>query len=106
MPNEKWRLAGPTTGINDFFIEDENGIVLARIGRDMTPERREQVRAALEEMLKYGQHEGPCDNADPETGIQWEGAAACDLHIAASEAREKIARAALARARGESPDAK
>jgi hypothetical protein len=50
--------------------------------------------AALEEMLKHGEHEGECDNGDGEF-------CACMLHLAPSEARAQKARAALAKARGE-----
>lgn len=53
-----------------------------------------RLHEALEEMLKYGQHEGECDNGDGEQS-------ACSLHLAASEARAEKARAALAKARGE-----
>ena len=59
--------------------------------------------AALEELLKAGQHEGPCDNCDPETGKPYDEAGACEAHLKACEARRKIAKAALAKARGEKP---
>ena len=47
--------------------------------------------AALEALLKGGQHEGPCDNGDYHDE-------ACTLHLAAAEARKQQARAALLKA--------
>jgi hypothetical protein len=61
--------------------------------------------AALDELLKFGAHDGPCDNCDPETGEPYDEAGACDAHWNACKAREQIARAALAKARGEKPNA-
>lgn len=60
--------------------------------------QRDDLYTALEELLKAGQHEGPCDNQDPQTGEWYDGAGACDLHLAASEARRVKARAALLKA--------
>ena len=50
-----------------------------------------ELYAALEEMLRYGQHEGACNVGD----------GTCELHLAASEARAIKARAALAKANPE-----
>ncbi len=60
---------------------------------------------ALEDLLRGGQHEGLCDNVD-ETGEPYEDSGPCDLHIAAHKARQAKARIALAKARGEQPNAK
>jgi hypothetical protein len=49
----------------------------------------EKLIAALKEMLKYGEHDGPCDNEnDFEYGP-------CNLHIAAANRREVSARELL-----------
>ncbi len=75
-----WREAGPTTGIDDLFVEDADGIVIARIGRDMSPERRARLRAlvvALPELyealeyaypfVRYCQHEHMADGEGNES---------------------------------------
>ena len=57
---------------------------------------------ALEDLLKAGDHDGPCDNAD-ESGRVWPESGACQSHLAAYERRKSKALAALAKARGEKP---
>ena len=59
-----WRTAGPTTGIPDLFVEDDSGVVVARIGRDAPPETRKLWRdliaaapdlyTVLEELVEHG----------------------------------------------------
>jgi hypothetical protein len=51
----------------------------------------------IRELLKYGQHEGPCDNEPKEHEEAWE-APACTLHLAAHKQRHDAAVAFLARA--------
>ena len=97
MPNETWcdpwRTAGPTAGIDDIFVEDCHGNVVARIGRDATPETK-QARLDLIVM-------------SPEL---YELLAECAESLAVMEYHDKEvvkqARTALAKARGEVSDAK
>lgn len=55
-------------------------------------EKLKLLREAAREMLKFGQHDGPCDNVDEETGFR-EGP--CSLHLAASDRRQSNLRALL-----------
>lgn len=54
-------------------------------------ERAERVETAAREMLRFGEHEGPCTNHDDASGTE-----SCELHAEAFERRQAALRAALA----------
>jgi hypothetical protein len=109
MLSEQWKLV--EYGNGSWGVVDSRGVLLFSSGCPAQATKGEMQKAAaapdlytaLEELLKFGAHDGPCDNCDPETGEPYDEAGACDAHWNACKAREQIARAALAKARGEKP---
>lgn len=99
MIPERWTASDPTPGINDLFVEDQNGTVVCRIGRDASNDTRRGWRnlistapdlyvgltRAIEALTFAGSHEA-------RAGVHF-----FDL----IEELEVV----LAKARGESPDA-
>ncbi len=76
----------------ELDTDDDDGEFFASPDAGLVAElqlRCDRLRAALVDMLRGGQHEGPCTNEEN----PWDDA--CELHLAVARERSEFARALL-----------